>query len=192
MTRWKMFILAAVFAAGVFVPGHRAAGVRGDGETKPNEVDVQISRAGVGASSVPALGEGPGRYTVVRAAESPGAQASEARVYGVKVAPRLEGGAVRVSLSVLSGRFDEAASCEQIKALREEPAVTYLVRRGETVRVTQFEGLGVEPFELKVVSAEGRGENNRQTGCCTCAGGPCCVPKGQECKRCFSCICCVA
>ena len=187
MTRWKMLILAAVLAACVFVPG-----VSGDGETKPNELDVQISRAGVGESSVPALGEGPGRYTVIRAAESTGAQASEARVYGVKVAPRLEGDAVRVSLSVLSGRFDEAASCEQIKALREEPAATYLVRKGETVRVTRFEGLGVEPFELKVVSAEGGGEKNRQTGCCTCAGGPCCVPKGQECRRCFSCICCVA
>ena len=194
MTRWKMFILAAVIAAGVFVPGQGAAGVSGDGETKPNELDVQISRAGVDTSSVPALGEGAGRYTVIRAADSTGAKASGARVYGVKVAPRLEGAAVRVSLSVLSGKFDEAADCEQIKALREEPAATYLVRRGESVRVTHFAALGVEPFEVKVVSADGGGENNRQTGCCRCQGRPdCCVPAGQDCRRCSPhCICCVA
>ena len=124
MTRWERFLLVAVIAASVFVPSYRAAGLSGDGEAKPNALDVEISRAGADASYVPALGEGAGRYTVIRAAETQGAGASEARVYGVKVAPRLEGGAVRVSLSVLSGRFDEAASCEQIKALREEPAAT--------------------------------------------------------------------
>ncbi|MDQ3803181.1 MAG: hypothetical protein M3416_04930 [Acidobacteriota bacterium] len=192
MTRWQRFLLVAVIAASAFVPGYRAAGLDGDGEAKSSALDVEISRAGAEASYVPALGEGPGRYTVIRAAESLGAGASGARVYGVKVAPRLEGGAVRISLSILSGKFDEVTSCEQVKALREEPAATYLVRRGESVRVTQFEGLGIEPFEVKVVAAEGGEQNTRQTGCCTCAGGPCCVPKGQECRRCHSCICCVA
>ena len=192
MTRWRRFLLVAVIAAGAFVPSYQAAGLNGDGETKSNGLDVEINRAGAGASYVPALGEGPGRYTVIRATESPGAKASEARVYGVKVAPRLEGGAVRISLSILSGKFDEVADCEQIKALQEKPAATYLVRKGESVRVTQFEGLGIQPFEVKVVVAEGGGENNRQTGCCNCAGRLCCVPKGQECRRCFHCICCVA
>ncbi|HEU4594819.1 MAG TPA: hypothetical protein VFS10_06595, partial [Pyrinomonadaceae bacterium] len=144
----------AVIAASVFVPSYRAAGLNGDGEAKSNGLDVEINRAGAGASYVPALGEGPGRYTVIRAAESPGAKASETRVYGVKVAPRLEGGAVRINLSILSGKFDEVTDCEQIKALREEPASTYLVRRGEMVRVTQFEGLGIQPFEVKVVGAD--------------------------------------
>jgi hypothetical protein len=193
MTQRKILVLLAVIAAGVLVPGYRAAGI--DGGAKATELDVEISRAGVGASYVPALGEGAGRYTVIRAAESTGAMTSEARVYGVKVAPRLEGGAVRISLSVLSGKFDEAANCEQIKALREEPAATYLVRSGESVRVTQFAALGVEPFEVKVVSAGGgAGENNRQTGCCRCQGRPdCCVPAGQDCRRCSPhCICCVA
>ena len=191
MTGWKGFLLVAVIAASVFVPSHRAAGLNGDGETKSNELDVEINRAGMDASYVPALGEGPGRYTVIRAAEGAGANASETRVYGVKVAPRLEGDAVRVRLSILSGKFDEVTSCEQVKALQEKPAASYLVRRGESVRVTEFERLGVEPFELKVVGASGD-KNNRQLGCCNCPGGPCCVRKGQECRRCFSCICCVA
>ena len=195
MTRWERLLLVAVIAAGVFAPSYRAAGLNGGGETESDGLDVEISRAGTGASYVPALGEGPGRYTVIRAAESRGARASGARVYGVKVAPRLDGGAVRISLSLLSGKFDEVTSCEQIKALREEPASTYLVRKGESVRVTQFEGLGVEPFEVKVVAADGGGQNSRQViGCCRCEGRPdCCVPKGQECQRCSRhCICCVA
>ena len=192
MTRRGRLLLAAVIAVSVFVPSYQAVGLNGDGEVKPNELEVEISRAGADASYVPALGEGPGRYTVIRATGSPGAGASETRVYGVKVAPRLEGGAVRISLSILTGKFDEVTSCEQVKALREEAAATYLVRRGESVRVTQFEGLGIQPFEVKVVSADGGGQDNRQTGCCRCAGGLCCVPKGQECRRCFSCICCVA
>lgn len=194
MTRRKMLVLLAVVAAGVLVPGYRATGIGGDGGATSTELDVEISKAGAGASYVPALGEGTGRYTVIRAAESTGTKASGARVYGVKVAPRLEGGAVRISLSVLAGEFDEAADCEQIKALREEPAATYLVRRGESVRVTHFAALGVEPFEVKVVSADGGGEKNRQTGCCRCQGRPdCCVPAGQDCRRCSPhCICCVA
>ena len=195
MTRWKRFLLVAVIAAGVFVPGYRAAGLGGDGE-KSDGLDVEINRAGAGASYVPVLGEGPGRYTVIRAAESPGAGASGTRVYGVKVAPRLEGAAVRISLSILSGQLDEVTSCEQVKALREEPASTYLVRRGESVRVAQFEALGIEPFEVKVVSAGAGadGQNTRQTGCCRCQGRPdCCVPAGQDCRRCSPhCICCVA
>ena len=192
MNRWERLLLVAVIAAGVFAPSYRAAGLRGDSETKSNGLDVEISRAGAGASYVPALGEGPGRYTVIRATDSTLAGASETRVYGVKVAPRLEGGAVRISLSILSGKFDELTDCEQIKALREEAAATYLVRRGESVHVTQFEGLGIPPFEVKVVNAGG--SNTRQIGCCKCQGRPdCCVPAGQDCKRCSPhCICCVA
>jgi hypothetical protein len=194
MTRWERLLLVAVIAAGIFVPSYQAAGLSGDGGAKPNGLDVEISRAGADASYVPALGEGPGRYTVIPATASPNAVASEARVYGVKVAPRLEGGAVRISLSILSGKFDEVAGCEQIKALREEHASTHLVRRGESVRVTEFEGLGVQPFEVMVVGADGGGKNARQTGCCRCQGRPdCCVPAGQDCKRCSPhCICCVA
>lgn len=196
MTRLKRFLLVAVIAVSVFVPGYRAAGPDGDGETKSNGLDVEISRAGAGASYVPAVGEGPGRYTVIRATEAGGAGASATRLYGVKVAPRLEGGAVRINLSLLSGKFDEVTSCEQVKALREEPASTHLVRRGESVRVTQFEALGIEPFEVKVVSADAGadGQNTRQIGCCRCAGRPdCCVPAGQDCRRCSPhCICCVA
>ncbi len=196
MNRWERLLLVALIAASVFVPSYRAAGLNGDGGTNPLELDVEISRAGADASYVPALGEGPGRYTVIRATETPGAGASETRVYGVKVAPRLEGGAVRISLSILSGKFGEVTDCEQIKALREKPASTHLVRRGESVRVAQFEGLGIEPFEVKVVSADGSGggKNTRQTGCCKCQGRPdCCVPAGQDCKRCSPhCICCVA
>lgn len=192
MTRLKMFMLVALIAAGVFAPSYRAAGPDGGG-AKSNELDVEISRAGADASYVPALGDGPGRYTVIRATESAGADASGARVYGVKVAPRLEGGAVRVSLSIISGKFDEVTDCEQIKALREEVASTRLVRKGESVRIAEFERLGIPPFELKVVGASGD-RNNRQTGCCKCQGRPdCCVPAGQDCKRCSPhCICCVA
>ena len=194
MNRWERLLLVAVIAAGVFAPSYRAAGLRGDSETKSNGLDVEISRAGAGASYVPALGEGPGRYTVIRATDSTLAGASETRVYGVKVAPRLEGGAVRISLSILSGQFDEVTGCEQIKALREEHASIHLVRRGESVRVTQFEGLGVQPFEVKVVGADGGGKNTRQAGCCRCQGRPdCCVPAGQDCRKCSPhCICCVA
>ena len=191
MSRWKSVLLVAVIAASVFVPSYRAAGLNGDGKTKSNELDVEINRAGADASYVPALGEGPGRYTVIRATEDPGAKASETRVYGVKIAPRLEGDAVRVSLSILSGKYEEVTDCEQLKALREEPAANRLVRKGESVRITEFERLGVPPFELKVVGASSD-KTNRQTGCCSCPGGPCCVPKGQECRRCFHCICCVA
>ncbi len=59
--------------------------------------------------------------------------------------------------------------------------------------IAEFERLGVPPFELKVVGASGD-KTNRQTGCCRCQGRPdCCVPAGQECKRCSPrCICCVA
>lgn len=193
MTCRKMLLLVALIAAGVFVPSYRAVGPDGDSGAKSNELDVEISRAGADASYVPALGEGPGRYTVIRATEGVRAAASRPRVYGVKVAPRLEGGAVRISLSILSGKFDEMTDCEQLKALREEPAATRLVRRGETLRVTEFEGLGVPPFELKVLGASGD-RNSRQTGCCRCQGRPdCCVPAGQDCKRCSPhCICCVA
>ena len=58
MNRWKRSLLVAVIAAGSFVPSYRAAGMSGDGETKSNGLDVEISRAGADASYVPRSARG--------------------------------------------------------------------------------------------------------------------------------------
>ena len=60
----------------------------------------------------------------------------------VRVVSRVEGDAVRVTVSTLSGR----------KALEDEQRVgTYLIRETERIRIDELRLFGIEPFEVKLV-----------------------------------------
>src|SRR6185369_17759430 len=67
-----------------------------------------------------------------------GAQPIEA----VRVISRVEGEAVRVTVSTLSGR----------KALEnEQPVGTYLIRETEKISIDDLKRFGIEPFQIKLV-----------------------------------------
>jgi len=63
---------------------------------------------------------------------------------------REEAGAMRVSLSVI---YNDVNNQEWWKDKKEKPAGTYLIHEGETVRPTELERFGIEPFEISVVDA---------------------------------------
>jgi len=60
----------------------------------------------------------------------------------VRVISRLEGDAVRVTVSILSGS----------KALENEQAVgSYLIRETDKIRIDELKNFGIEPFEIKLI-----------------------------------------
>ena len=68
----------------------------------------------------------------------PGAPPTEA----VRVISRVEGEAVRVTVSILSGS----------KALENEQRVgTYLIRETEKIKIDDLRNFGIEPFEIKLI-----------------------------------------
>jgi hypothetical protein len=62
-------------------------------------------------------------------------------VSAVRIIPYLEGDTVRIAVSVLRGRFHDT----------EDRVATYRRRENESVMVAALSGVGVEPFEIKVV-----------------------------------------
>lgn len=63
-------------------------------------------------------------------------------VRAVNILSRLEGDAIRVTVSVFLGiRFHD----------KEEPVATYLVRENEKISVRELTQFGVEPFEIKAI-----------------------------------------
>jgi len=70
----------------------------------------------------------------------------------VKVAPRLEGGSVRVGVFVLFGELEKGDSAAQVKKLREEMVVSVLLAEGETVTVSELKRFGVRPITLEAVA----------------------------------------
>jgi len=63
---------------------------------------------------------------------------------------REEAGAMRVNLSVI---YNDLNNQEWWKDKKEKPAGTYLIHEGETIRTTELERFGIEPFEISVVDA---------------------------------------
>jgi hypothetical protein len=70
-----------------------------------------------------------------RPADAPPAEA-------VRVVSRVEGDAVRVTVSILSGS----------KAFEnEQPVGTYLIRETEKIKIAELKQFGIEPFEVKLI-----------------------------------------
>ena len=180
-----LLVLSAV--ALLAAPTYYAADSGGAALAEAAEVGVEINRGGAEPSYLPVGGGPSGRYTVLTAPDGAGDGKASARVFGVKLSPKLEGDAVKIEVSVLSGSFGKEVTCEQVKALDQRLAAEYRVRRGESVRVAQFEGIGIAPFEIKVVTARAAGGR----ACCTVGGQTCCLAPGQECVRCNRQLCCI-
>jgi hypothetical protein len=71
----------------------------------------------------------------------PGAPPAEA----VRVISKVEGEAVRVTVSILSGS----------KAFEnEQPVGTYLIRETEKIRIDELKRFGIEPFEIKLIRVD--------------------------------------
>jgi hypothetical protein len=68
--------------------------------------------------------------------------ADAAPAEAVRVVSRVEGDAVRVTVSILSGS----------KALEnEQPVGTYLIRETEKIKIDELKQFGIEPFEVKLI-----------------------------------------
>jgi hypothetical protein len=61
-----------------------------------------------------------------------------------------EGNAIRITLSVI---YNDVNLQEWWKNKDEKPGGSYLIREGETARATELSQFGIEPFEMKVISA---------------------------------------
>src|SRR5215471_21758814 len=63
-------------------------------------------------------------------------------VEAVRVVSRVEGDAVRVAVSILSGS----------KAFEnEQPVASYLIRETDKIRIDELKQFGIEPFEIKLI-----------------------------------------
>jgi hypothetical protein len=180
-----LLVLSAV--ALLAAPTYYAADSEDAARAEGTEVGVEINRDGAEPSYIPVDGLPSGRYTVLTVPDGAGGEKAATRVFGVKLSPKLEGDSVKIEVSVLSGSFGKEVTCEQVKALDQRLAAEYRVRRGEAVRVAQFEDIGIAPFEIKVVAARVGGGR----ACCTVGGQTCCLQQGQECVRCNRQLCCI-
>jgi hypothetical protein len=69
----------------------------------------------------------------------------------VDVRAQKESDAVKVRLSII---YNDLSNQEWWKEKKEKPVGVYLVREGESVRPAELLALGIEPFEMKGVSAK--------------------------------------
>jgi hypothetical protein len=187
MFKFRRILLVMSAVALLAAPIYYTANLEDAARAGGIEVGVEINRHGAEPSYIPVAGGTSGRYTVLTVPDGAGDEKAAPRVFGVKLSPKLEGDAVKIEVSVLSGSFGREVTCQQVKALDQKLVAEYRVRRGESVRVTQFEYIGIAPFEIKVVAARAEGGS----ACCTVGGLTCCLSPGQECVRCNRQLCCV-
>ena len=190
MFGFRRSLLVFWVAALLAVPTYYAADSKDPARAGGNELGVEINRAGTDPLYVPVGRQSPGGYTVLPAPDGADEKTTGVRVFGVKIAPKVDGESVRIEATILSGGFDQPITCEQVKALDHRLAAEYLVGKGESVRVSQFEGIGIPPFEIKVFSARADGGDTRRA-CCTVGSQTCCLRPGQECVRCGRQLCCL-
>jgi hypothetical protein len=71
-----------------------------------------------------------------------------------KITSKIEGDAVRVEVFALLGNMNKISSVKEIEEMPQEAVASFLVRQGETIQVSEVTRFGVEPLEIKVVSAK--------------------------------------
>jgi len=71
-----------------------------------------------------------------------------------KITSKIEGDAVRVEVFALFGNMNKISSVKEIEEMPQEAVASFLVRQGETIQVSEVTRFGVEPLEIKVVSAK--------------------------------------
>ena len=144
-------VIAVAFVAGLF------AALTANGQTSP----VQPTHL---ALEVYFYGSEPPAYVVVPPINSPPSgswfgrfqrvpgwttPAGSLQVAAVNFRPKLNGDAVRVSVSVLMGTHHE----------EEKDVGVYTLREGEKIRVQELTQFGVEPFDVKLVRVQPPGAN---------------------------------
>lgn len=149
------------------------------------------------AFTVPAATPGHTLETFLRV--SPNANSGNQVISAVKLAPKMIGDKMEVTVSTISGDTSLIKTCKDWDLLKETAVASYTLKEGEQITVTQLSNLGPNfkngTVTFKAVLApdyeEIEGGGGTACGCGRCGDLECCPNKGA-CLGCGQCgdVCC--
>jgi hypothetical protein len=92
------------------------------------------------------------QFTKVVGWQRPSSQTTDPSA--VKLVCNREGDSVRIDVSVLLGQFDKLDTPRSLKGIPEKTVAVYFAKQDETIYLRELPEYGIEPFEIKVVSAK--------------------------------------
>ena len=112
----------------------------------------------------------------------------DAKTPAVKVISWVEDDSLKFKLLAVLDELPAVPTCDNMKELKTEFVASYTAREGESIRVSDFEKLGIAPFKVKALTLTAA--NACPDGCCCCGGLRCCPGTGW-CLECGGCgLCC--
>ncbi len=143
--------ISVVLAVSLLLPLYAFA--QQENETKQSDLAIEIAfvvkEENKKSFSVP-VAKADASKSLFAIVQSP----SNSQAPRFKVISRMEGDSIRVEVFALPGNMDKISSVKQIEEMPQEAVASFLARRGETVQVSEVTRFGVEPLEIKVVSAK--------------------------------------
>lgn len=146
---------------------------------------------------VPAATSGKNTSAFIRLATTAGKTSQAEQVSAIKLAPKMVGDKVELTLYAVYGDTTGITACSDWKALRQTTLATYTLRNGEQVALSQLANIGTGfkdkslTFTAVPLKTSLSAPTEEGCECCTCGGTECCPNKGKclGCGSCGDCCC---